>query len=57
MATGGVDKVIPGNPIYYDPKRVRRREQGERQHQDQPRKKKKGREGEKVAGDKVDTYA
>jgi len=57
MATGGVDKVIPGNPIYYNPKRVRRREQGERQHQDQPRKKEKSREGEKMAGDKVDTYA
>ncbi|MBL7033877.1 MAG: hypothetical protein ISR91_06995 [Candidatus Delongbacteria bacterium] len=48
-----VDRVIPGNPIYYDPRRVRRKQDSERR-QRPPQEKRRRRETEP---DQVDTYA
>lgn len=54
MIPNDVDSVIPGSPIYYNPKRINRRrnaEEKKRQHQPPERKKRKTQE------DQVDTYA
>ncbi len=48
-----VDRVIPGNPIYYDPKRVRRKKDNERR-QRPPLEKRPRRDS---VPEKVDTYA
>ena len=48
-----VDRVNPGNPIYYDPRRVRRKKDSERRFRP-PQEKRPKRE---TLPDQVDTYA
>ena len=48
-----VNRVTPGNPIYYDPKRIRRKKDSDRRHPP-PQERRRRRE---TALDQVDTYA
>jgi hypothetical protein len=48
-----VNGVTPGNPIYYDPKRIRRKKESDRRNPP-PEEKRRKRE---TALDQVDTYA